>query len=110
MHIFASFLFCLCLLKVSSGFYEEDSRKVVESINKQIIQGLNVATAERRPRNHARNFGAKMSKFEFYVKTKTLPGFHSHKAQPHLEAWSRSTRLSQKNVYHGPRIHSYFLE
>ena len=62
MHIFASFLFCLCLLKVSSGFYEEDSRKVVESINKQIIQGLNVATAERRPRNYARNFGAKIQR------------------------------------------------
>ena len=62
MHIFACFLFCLCLLKVSSGFYEEDSRKVVESINKQIIKGLNVATAERRPRNYAKNFGAKIQR------------------------------------------------
>ena len=62
MHIFACFLFCLCLLKVSSGFYEEDSRKVVESINKQIIKGLNVATAERRPRNYARSFGAKIQR------------------------------------------------
>ena len=62
MHIFVCFLFCLCLLKVSSGFYEEESRKVVESINKQIIQGLNVATAERRPKNYARNFGAKIQR------------------------------------------------
>ena len=62
MHIFACFLVCLCLPRVISGFYEEDSRKVVESINKQIIQGLNVATAERRPRNYARNFGAKIQR------------------------------------------------
>ena len=62
MHIFASFLFCLCVPKVISGFYEEDSKKVVESINKQIIKGLNVATAERRPRNYARNFGSKIQR------------------------------------------------
>ena len=62
MHIFACFLVCLCLPRVINGFYEEDSRKVVESINKQIIQGLNVATAERRPRNYARNFGAKIQR------------------------------------------------
>ena len=62
MHIFACLLFCLSLPRVISGFYEEDSRKVVESINKQIIQGLNVATAERRPKNYARNFGAKIQR------------------------------------------------
>ena len=62
MHIFACFLFFVCVPRVISGFYEEDSRKVVESINKQIIQGLNVATAERRPRNYARSFGAKIQR------------------------------------------------
>ena len=66
MHIFACLFFCLSLPRVISGFYEEDSRKVVESINKQIIQGLNVATAERRPGNYARNFdsnfGAKIQR------------------------------------------------
>ena len=38
------------------GFYEEESRRVVASINQQISQGLN---ADRR-HDYERNFGAKI--------------------------------------------------
>ena len=52
-------VFCIFLPRNSvSGFYNEESQRIVESINQQISEGLNAASAERR--SHDFNFGAKI--------------------------------------------------